>query len=596
MPNLFTRLFGGGVAAPALDHKFSRAGALLALHTVGLSRFTPRDNVSLTRHGYERNPIVYRCVRMVAEAAGSIAWRAYIGRDEQPDHPALALLARPNPVDAGPDFLEALISNQLLFGNAYIEASLVDGAPRELYALRPDRMSVAPGRNGWPTAYEYMVMGDVIRYDIPPEGVAPILHLKLFHPLDDHYGFSPMRSAQTAIDVHNTASGWNKSLLDNAARPSGALIYTNPQGLSGEQFDRLKAELDENFSGERNAGRPLLLEGGLDWKPLSMSPKDMDFSEAKAAAAREIALAFGVPPLLLGLPGDNTRANFEEANRAFWRQTVIPLVARMQKSFAHWLQPAFGEFTLDYDIDRIDALASERVQEWTRVGAATFLTDDEKREAVGYGKAPRVRKEDFAAPESGDAVANPDSGGDGGSGAWQNQPRVPAGQAGGGEWTSGGGGGDDGASVQTIADNQGRSRYAVDLLDEEARGGHTVQEHVGKSDEYLLRRIDSGTIRGLFVDIVMKRVGSFPSLEAATKLVNSTLAQNIEVVDQIANGNIPGEFVTAEFGSPTGKEAFRATGNGKAYIRDTTGVGVYLVRDSSASNGFRVISAYPRNE
>jgi HK97 family phage portal protein len=86
----------------------------------------------------------------------------------------------------------------------------------------------------------------------------------------------------------------------------------------------------------------LLLEGGLDWKPLSLSPKDMDFSEAKSAAAREIALAFGVPPLLLGLPGDNTRANFEEANRAFWRQTVIPLVSRIQKSFAHWMAPAFG--------------------------------------------------------------------------------------------------------------------------------------------------------------------------------------------------------------------------------------------------------------
>ena len=129
----------------------------------------------------------------------------------------------------------------------------------------------------------------------------------------------------------------------------------------------------------------MLLEGGLDWKALSLSPKDMDFIEARAAAAREIALAFGVPPMLLGLPGDNTRANFEEANRAFYRQTIIPLVARTQQSLAAWLSPAFGAFRFDYDIDRLDALAAERQMEWARIGAASFLTDDEKREAAGYG-------------------------------------------------------------------------------------------------------------------------------------------------------------------------------------------------------------------
>jgi HK97 family phage portal protein len=123
--------------------------------------------------------------------------------------------------------------------------------------------------------------------------------MRLFHPLDDHYGFSPIEAAATAIDLHNQASKWNKALLDNAARPSGALVYSAREGrLSPEQFERLKAELQEGFQGAKNAGRPLLLEGGLDWKPLSLSPKDMDFIEAKHAAAREIALALGVPPML----------------------------------------------------------------------------------------------------------------------------------------------------------------------------------------------------------------------------------------------------------------------------------------------------------
>ena len=180
------------------------------------------------------------------------------------------------------------------------------------------------------------------------------------------------------------------TLLENAARPSGALVYAGPDGatLSDEQFDRLKHELDESFSGLRNAGRPLLLEGGLDWKALSLTPKELDFIEAKAGAAREIALALGVPPLVLGLPGDNTFSNYQEANRAFWRQTILPFVHRLQASFNTWLQPTYGDVEWRANLDAIDALASERAAEWARVGAADFLTRDEKREAVGYGAGP----------------------------------------------------------------------------------------------------------------------------------------------------------------------------------------------------------------
>jgi HK97 family phage portal protein len=115
----------------------------------------------------------------------------------------------------------------------------------------------------------------------------------------------------------------------------------------------------------------------------------MDFVHARAAAAREIALAFGVPPLLLGLPGDNTHANYAEANRAFYRQTVIPLAKRTAESLIAWLGPAFapnGTLALEPDLDAIEALAEERESLWRRVGGAAFLSDDEKREAVGYGR------------------------------------------------------------------------------------------------------------------------------------------------------------------------------------------------------------------
>jgi HK97 family phage portal protein len=386
MPSFISRLLG---RAP--EAKDSRAGALLALHSLGFARWTTRNAVTLTQAGYERNAVVFRAVRMIAEAAASIPWLVFEGRRENPDHPLADSIAQPNAGTSGIDFFEALFSNLLLFGNSYVEAVGVDNIPREFYSLRPDRMSVVPGRSGWPAAYDYSVAGEKVRYDMDVDGVPPILQLKCFHPLDDYYGFPPIAAAQVALDTHNAAGFWNKALLDNAARPSGALVYTGADGghLTELQFERLKRELEENFSGALNAGRPLLLEGGLDWKALSLSPKDMDFIEAKAAAAREIALAFGVPPLVLGLPGDNTFANYAEANRAFWRQTVIPLVARTQKQFAAWLRPAFEPFRFDYDVDRIDALAADRESEWRRIDAASFLTQDEKREAVGYGALPR---------------------------------------------------------------------------------------------------------------------------------------------------------------------------------------------------------------
>ena len=111
----------------------------------------------------------------------------------------------------------------------------------------------------------------------------------------------------------------------------------------------------------------------------------MDFIEAKNGAARDIALAFGVPPMLLGIPGDNTYANYAEANRAFYRLTVLPLMARTARAFSLWLGPLYGgDLRLEHDLDRLEGLSIEREALWRRISQAQFLTDDEKREAVGY--------------------------------------------------------------------------------------------------------------------------------------------------------------------------------------------------------------------
>ncbi len=397
------RLFG-------VEAKASKTAKLFAWASGGQPVWTPRDFAALAREGFAQNAIVYRSVRMIAEAAASLPLFLFDGENEVDTHPLLALLKTPNPMQCGPDLLEAWYGHLMVAGNAYLEAVTIGGQVRELHVLRPDRMKVVPGPDGWPEAYDYTAAGQTVRFEQDAgAGVRPILHMALFHPLNDHYGMSPLEPAATGIDLHNASGAWNKALLDNSACPSGALVYTAKDGqLTPDQYDRLKAELEDSFQGAKNAGRPLLLEGGLDWKAMAFSPKDMDFIAAKQVAAREVALALGVPPMLLGIPGDNTYSNYAEANRSFWRQTVLPLVNRTAKALAGWLAPGFAgtdrgapssrsSFELRPDLDAVEALSTEREALWERVRRSDFLTVNEKRAAVGYGA---VEGGDPAAPQS----------------------------------------------------------------------------------------------------------------------------------------------------------------------------------------------------
>lgn len=355
-----------------------------------------RDYAQFADEAYVKNVIAYRAISMVSQAASSVKIKLFSStvkgaRRELSDHAVWNILKKPNPRQGMQEFFQCLYQYRLISGNAYVQGVGPKAQPpHEMHLLRPDRVAVIAGKGAMPAGYRYTVGDHSVDFPVDRmSGMSRILHVKNFHPLSDWYGLSPIEAAAYSIDQHNNSGAWNQALLQNGARPSGALVVRSDANggasLSEEQYSRVKQQVDEQFSGAVNAGRPILLEGGLDWKEMSMTPRDMDFIEAKHSSARDIALAFGVPPQMLGIPGDNTYANLQEARLALWEQTVLPLVNNTLGTLGGWLLPQFGQ-RLEFaaDTDSITALAVRNQAVWDRVQNAEFLTEDEKRAAVGY--------------------------------------------------------------------------------------------------------------------------------------------------------------------------------------------------------------------
>ena len=352
----------------------------------------------LATDGYSENAIVYRCINEISNNASRVKINLFRGDQELDNHPLLDLLYNPSPTMSQVEWFQALYSYLLISGNNYILSVGGDNTPpTELYNLRPDRMKIRSGTRAMPVAYDYMLKGQIVEsYDVDQStGASKVKHIKLFNPLDDYYGMSPMQASSVDIDQHNLANKHNVNLLQNGARPSGAVIF-NPKDetgghvqLSDVQRNQLMNDVNQRFSGTNNAGKPMLLEGDFEWKEMGLSPKDMDFIQLKNMSAKDIALVYGVPSQLIGIPDSQTYSNFAEAKLALYNETIIPLLDRIQGDLNEWLVPMFNEQGLElrYDIDSIPAMAEQRKRVFESVSAGVkegILTRNEAREQLGY--------------------------------------------------------------------------------------------------------------------------------------------------------------------------------------------------------------------
>lgn len=393
------RALGGSLEEKGLPSVGGQGGSV-AYQMVGADHSRKSNFKDFAEDGYSQNAIVYRCVNEIAQGAASIPFRIKRDGESFETHPALSLLERPNPLQASVEYFQSLYSFLLISGNSYaLKIKSGNVGVQELYLFRPDRINILPSGNYMPKAYEYKVSGQVIAtYDADPEtGMSEVKHFKLWNPLDDYYGLSPIYAASADIDLHNLIAKHNVNLLNNGARPTGAIVFNPKDAKSGlsvrltdDQRRQVSEDLNSRFTGAKNSGRTMLLEGDFDWKEMGLSPKDMDFLSAKNISARDIALCFGVPGQLVGIPDSQTYANVQEARLALYEETIIPLARRVQSDINEWLIPEFGDDVyFEYDIDEIPAIAERRRRTYENVVSGVregIISRNEARERLGLGE------------------------------------------------------------------------------------------------------------------------------------------------------------------------------------------------------------------
>jgi len=383
---------------PAVNTEFKKHPSSMAmLNTVNTNAGQRYNYDELVKEGYENNAIAFRCINEISQGAAGVKLKLFRGKVNVEDHPLLDLLERPSPTKGYVELFESLYCHLLLSGNSYLIGSgSENGVPEELYCLRPDRMKITPGQSNLPASYSYSVGGTVIsQYNVDQvTGASAVKHFKLFHPKSDYLGMSPLVAAASNIDSHNLTNRHNVSLLQNGARPSGAIVFkpkdetgTSVQ-LSDTQRSQIIKDMEDRFAGTNNAGRPMLLEGDFNFQQMGMSPKDMDFSVLKKMAAIDIALCFGVPAQLVGIPDAQTYNNMPEARLALYEETIIPILRRIQSDLNEWLTPQFGDgLKLEYDIDSIPAMAESRKRVFDSVVQGVnsgILTRNEARSKLGF--------------------------------------------------------------------------------------------------------------------------------------------------------------------------------------------------------------------
>lgn len=365
------------------------SAAVLNISGQNLASWSDERYDIYSKEGYLYNVIAHACIDKICKSVASVPWKLFEKKyDGSRVEIETKLIKRPNPSEGLPFLILKTMAYLIISGTSFIErvapsTGANKGIPLELYTHRPDRFKInLSEQTGQIANYEYNIGGNIKRWEVDPITLqSDILQLKLFNPLDDLWGIGLMRAAAREIDTSNEAITWNKSLLEKQGRPG--LIFFMKEILGDKEFKKFEKSIIEKFSGGRNTGKTLIVEGEGDVKPYGWSPTDMDFIKGHIEVVRRICNGFEVPPQLLGIPDASKFSNYKEARLAFWEDTILYYLTYLRGEFNNWLFKKDDRKFFDYILDDISALTPRRDLLWDRANASSFISINEKREMVG---------------------------------------------------------------------------------------------------------------------------------------------------------------------------------------------------------------------
>lgn len=315
------------------------------------SRDKPTDSTAGSRYAFymggstsgkvvtERSALqmtaVYSCVRILAEAIAGLPLHVYRynsegGKEKAIDHPLYLLLHdEPNPEMSSFVFRETLMTHLLLWGNAY--AQIIrngKGQVVALYPLMPNKMTVDRDASGQ-LYYQYMRYADEIGGKNETVTLSPsdVLHIPGLG-FDGLVGYSPIAMAKNAIGLAIATEEYGAKFFANGAAPSGVLEH--PGTIKDPQ--RVREAWQSQFGGSQNSGKIAVLEEGMKYTPISISPEQAQFLETRKFQINEIARIFRVPPHMVGDLEKSSFSNIEQQSLEFVKYTLDPWVIRWEQS------------------------------------------------------------------------------------------------------------------------------------------------------------------------------------------------------------------------------------------------------------------------
>lgn len=371
------------------DPNSAARGALLS----GYSEMADYDAIQMAEELY-KSVVLYRCVTQIAHSMSTLSF--YVKRDrgrsnDTEDRRVERLLRRPNAMWSGQSWLYFLSANYLLSGNAYSAGVRgIGGRVLEIWPVHYRNIETHRSRRGMNVGkYTYKYGGMEVDYPVDQTtGRSDMMHWWIPNLTDDDklFGRGPAPVTSSNVGIMSVLEGRINDFLSNNSFMSGILSPSPGEALTDKEWESLIEALSQFRIGNRRSGQiAAFSKGGLKFEKISLDIMDLISPEAKSSIARDICMPFGIPPMLIGLPGDNTYANMGEARRAFWLDVLIPWYGMpLANSLTHFMYPDDVNAEIVVDVDAIDAVKEYRTNFYQSVAVADFLTVDEKRAMCGF--------------------------------------------------------------------------------------------------------------------------------------------------------------------------------------------------------------------